>query len=224
MSLDRLQKRLQYRFKNIDLLTQALTHRSANKNNYERFEFLGDAILGFLIAESLLALHPDADEGQLSRMRASIVKRDTLAVIANELELSHELILGAGELGSGGHTRSSTLSDVVEAIIAAVYLDSDLEQTRRLVMALTSDYLNEASIKTESKDPKTSLQEYLQSQHLDLPSYTVISISGKAHQQQFHVECEVQGLDIKATGQAETRRHAEQQAAAHVLQSITGED
>jgi len=220
VDLDRLQQRLGYRFNDVELLRQAITHRSANNRNYERLEFLGDAILGFLTAESLLKLHSDADEGQLSRMRARIVKRATLAKVADDLELSKELILGTGELRSGGHTRASILSDAVESIIAAVYLDSGMQDTTRLVAKLFRKHLEETNLSDASKDPKTRLQEYLQAQHIELPDYSVISISGKAHQQHFLVECRIDSLDLKAEGQAETRKYAEQQAAAQALQHI----
>ena len=167
----RLQERLAYEFEDIGLLERALTHRSLGARNNERLEFLGDAILGFEVADRLYHQVDDADEGQLSRMRAHLVKRETLARIARELKLGAILRLGAGELRSGGQTRDSILADAVEAIIAAVYLDGGIDEARNLVRRLLGDRLADPTPETRRKDPKTRLQEYLQSSGKPLPSY-----------------------------------------------------
>ena len=218
--IDRLQRRLGYSFGDVDLLTQALTHRSAGSRNNERLEFLGDSILGFEAADYLYHHASDANEGQLSRMRAHLVKRETLADIARGLELGAILHLGQGELRSGGQNRDSILADTVEAIIAAVYLDGGIEPARRLVRSLLGERLNNPDSALQEKDAKTRLQELLQSRHLPLPAYTVIETSGDQHRQQFVVGCEVESIDWQAEGRGTSRRKAEQQAAAAFLAQL----
>ena len=215
--LNRLQRRLGYEFRDESLLLQSLTHRSAGSRNNERLEFLGDAILGFEVAENLCCQHPNASEGELSRARAQLVKRETLAGVARRLELGDYLILGTGELRSGGQTRDSILSDAVEAIIAAVFMDADMEAARALVRHILKDQIARISPEAQPKDSKTQLQEYLQARGKSLPVYEVISVEGSAHEQQFIVECRVESLGLTAQGEGSSRRKAEQLAASRVL-------
>lgn len=215
--IERLQRRLGYTFKDANLLTQALTHRSAGSINNERLEFLGDAILGFEAADYLYHTEGSADEGQLSRMRAGLVKRETLAEIARGLELGDILHLGQGELRSGGQNRDSILADAVEAIIAAVYLDGGIEPARALVRHLLGERLSNPGSSLQQKDAKTRLQELLQSRQMPLPSYRVVETSGDQHRQQFVVSCQVESIEWQAEGRGTSRRKAEQQAAASFL-------
>jgi len=217
LDLKRLQRNLGYEFRDESLLVRSLTHRSAGARNNERLEFLGDAILGFEIAENLCREHPNASEGELSRARAQLVKRETLAGVARRLNLGDHLILGTGELRSGGQTRDSILSDAVEAIIAAVFMDADMESARALVRRILREEIAEISPEAQPKDSKTRLQEYLQAQGKSLPVYQVVSVEGSAHEQQFVVECRVSNLGITEQGEGASRRKAEQQAAYKVL-------
>ncbi|WP_456373998.1 ribonuclease III [Thiolapillus sp.] len=220
--LKRLQRRLGYEFRDESLLVQALTHRSAGSRNNERMEFLGDAILGFEIAENLFQRHPAASEGELSRARAQLVKRETLASVARSLDLGEHLILGTGELRSGGQTRDSILSDAVEALIAAVYLDSGIEPARALVRRVLKERIANCSPQEQPKDAKTRLQELLQAHGKALPVYEVVSVEGSAHEQRFVVECVVESLGVTKIGEGSSRRKAEQEAARRVLME-TGE-
>ena len=220
MDLERLQRQLGYRFKDPEWLRQALTHRSAGSRNNERLEFLGDAILGFEVAENLFRQHPGATEGELSRARAQLVKRETLAAAARRLDLGDYLVLGAGELRSGGQNRDSILSDAVEAIIAAVYMDSGIEEARRMVRKLLEREIAVTTPQTQLKDSKTRLQELLQARSLALPAYEVISLEGSAHDQSFTVKCRVEDLGLETTGTGSSRRKAEQEAAAAMLKRI----
>ena len=215
----RLQQRLGYRFLDPGLLECALSHRSLGAKNNERLEFLGDAILGFEVADQLYRQVEDADEGQLSRMRAHLVKRETLAGIARELELGDILRLGAGELRSGGQTRDSILADAVEAIIAAVYLDGGLDEARALVRRLLGGRLAEPTPEIFRKDPKTRLQEHLQAMGKALPRYDVVSTSGDQHEQVFRVTCST-GLADDTDGEGGTRRKAEQAVARNMLKRL----
>ncbi|BAO44057.1 ribonuclease III [Thiolapillus brandeum] len=215
--LKRLQRMLGYQFQDEGLLVQALTHRSVGSKNNERMEFLGDAILGFEIAENLFQRHPHASEGELSRARAQLVKRETLASVARDLQLGEYLILGVGELRSGGQTRDSILSDAVEALIAAVYLDADIDSARALVRRVLKDRIASCSPREQLKDAKTRLQELLQAQGKALPVYEVVSVEGHAHEQRFMVKCVVDSLGITQSGEGSSRRKAEQQAARNVL-------
>jgi ribonuclease-3 len=217
VDLDRLLERLSYTFKDPSLIQRALTHRSAGKNHNERFEFLGDSVLGLVITEELFKLFPDATEGELSRMRASLVNGKVLAEIALELELGQYLLLGAGERKSGGKRRTSILSDAVEAIIAAVYLDSGLPDSNRVVKSMFQDRLRTDAFPTQQKDSKTRLQEYLQAAGLALPKYTVTETAGEAHDQTFTVECVVTPLKEPCFGSGKNKRLAEQAAAEKVL-------
>lgn len=208
-----------YDFNNSGIIEVALTHRSAGSLNNERSEFLGDAILGFIIADELYKQFPDADEGQLSRLRAGLVKRDSLAGIARRIELGKYLNLGPGELRSGGQSRSSILADALEALFAAVYLDGGYPAARHLILEMFQEKLASLNTASQEKDPKTQLQEFLQSKKLDLPVYTVNSITGEQHEQLFTVECHVPELGRKTVGTGKSRRKAEQESARLFLES-----
>ena len=215
-----LEEQLGYHFKDEALLRTALTHRSAASQNNERMEFLGDAILGYLISSDLYRRFPTATEGALSRLRASLVKGDTLADIATQLQFGDFLILGSGELKSGGFRRRSILSDAFEAVIGAIYLDSDIDKVRQCILPLFKSRLDQCDPKAVKKDSKTHLQEYLQSRGNALPEYHVLNISGEAHKQIFEVECQLLDLDITAKGIGSSRRKAEQQAATKALELL----
>jgi ribonuclease-3 len=217
----RLQSRLGYKFRDIELLQQAISHRSVGARNNERLEFLGDAILGFEVADNLYRRAGDADEGQLSRMRAHLVRRETLAEIARSLDLGAVLNLGAGELRSGGQSRDSILADAVEAIIAAVYLDGGLDEARALIRRLLGTRLTEPTADIRLKDAKTRLQEYLQSIGHGLPQYDVLEISGEQHRQRFRVACST-GIVADTEGEGSSRRKAEQAAAQTMLDTLEG--
>ena len=211
---------LNYNFKDPGLLIEALTHRSAGAKNYERLEFLGDSIVNFVIADKLFSMYPQYPEGDLSRLRASLVNKDGLAMIARDLNLGEYLILGSGELKSGGFRRDSILSDTVEAILGAVYVDGGFELSRSLVLRLYKDQLANMPDPATLKDPKTQLQELLQSRKFSLPVYEVSEISGKAHNQMFSVTCSINELNIKSSGRAASRRKAEQLAAIEAVSKV----
>ena len=212
---------LEYSFKDETLLTQALTHRSAASLNNERLEFLGDGILNFVIAASLYECFPDMQEGDLSRLRASLVNKDSLADIAGILRLGEYIRLGSGELKSGGRRRDSILADAVEGIIGAVFLDSEFDTCRRLILHLYKDKLHNIPDVTTLKDAKTRLQELLQSRRYSLPVYNVIDISGKAHDQMFTVECVIEQLDCTTRAMGGSRRKAEQLAAELAFEQVS---
>lgn len=203
-----------------DLLGQALTHRSAGVVNNERLEFLGDALLGLIVAETLWERFPGADEHILTRMRASLVREETLARLARGLSLGAYLRLGSGELRSGGHARDSILADAMEALLAAVYLDQGFEGARTLVLSLLQEPLAQLRPERIVKDPKTRLQELLQSRHRSLPDYEVIEVAGTQHAQVFLVRCSLADDGGVAIGQGTSRRRAEQQAAALLLKAL----
>ena len=219
-NLARLSRILGYTFNNQALFTQALTHRSAANKHNERLEFLGDSILSIIISDALYQQFPKATEGDLSRMRATLVRGDTLAQIAQEFKLGDYLNLGPGELKSGGFRRESILADAVEAIIGAIYLDSDLEVCRKLLLTWYHGRLSEIQPGINQKDPKTRLQEYLQGFKKPLPIYTVVDIQGEAHDQTFTVECRIGDLADAVIGVGSSRRKAEQVAAAQVLELL----
>lgn len=218
-SLAVLGKELGYHFSDRELLAAALTHSSAGTVNNERLEFLGDAILSFTIAAELYRRFPQANEGELSRLRASLVKGETLAQLAQAMNLGRYLNLGHGESRSGGHTRTSTLADALEAIIGAVYLDGGLTACQEFITALYRQHIDVLSPATHPKDPKTRLQEYLQARKMPIPLYSVLATSGDAHGQTFLVECRV-GSEISLRGEGSSRRKAEQDAAHKALQLI----
>lgn len=215
-----LPERLQYRFRDTSLLEDALTHRSVSERNNERLEFLGDSILNFVIASELFAREPNESEGALSRLRASLVNRETLADIARGLDLGGYLHMGTGELKSGGRRRDSILSDALESVLGAVYQDSGYEACRALILRLFQDRLESLPSAHDLKDPKTRLQEHLQSTRRPLPSYAVTEVSGKAHEQTFSVECSIEGIDTVTQGVASNRRRAEQAAASAMLDAL----
>lgn len=215
-----LTQRIGYTFNNTTYLQTALTHRSARSNNNERMEFLGDAILSYLISHELYQRFPEAKEGELSRLRASLVKGETLAKIAHEIDLGEFLLMGSGELKSGGYRRSSTLADAFEALIGAVYLDGGLEAAGCFVQRFFEQRLAKCDPRKAHKDPKTRLQEYLQAQSRPLPEYEVIETHGKAHKQTFKVACRVDGLQQLVYGEGSSRRKAEQMAAEAALELL----
>ncbi len=218
-SLEVFSRKLGYFFLNPELLECALTHRSVGSFNNERLEFLGDAILNFLIADELYRHHLNASEGELSRARANLVNGRALAVLATAYNLGDFLRLGSGELKSGGFRRESILAGTLEAIIGAVYLDKGFDACRVLVQSLYQQRLATISPETHPKDPKTRLQEYLQAQKHPLPLYTVVAIEGDAHVQAFKVECIVEGIS-PTQGEGNSRRVAEQNAAQQALQLL----
>jgi ribonuclease-3 len=215
--VNKLCRELGYRFTEPQLIEQALTHRSAGGKNNERLEYLGDAILGFVVADELFNHFGEATEGQLSRLRSSLVKRDTLADVARGFDLGDYLHLGQGELRSGGQSRDSILADGLEAIFASIYLDGGYEACREVILAIFLPRLKKMSLRNQKKDPKTALQEYLQSKKIDLPDYEVTDIEGDPHNQLFTVNCSVIGLAKQTTGQGASRRKAEQDAASKML-------
>lgn len=210
---------LGHSFDHVELLTTALTHRSVGQNNNERLEYLGDAILGFVIAEALYQRFPSTSEGGLTRLRATLVKRETLARLGRGNDIGKLILLGSGELKSGGWRRDSILANAMEAIIGAIYLDAGIDICRTRILALYQNLLNEISPDKAGKDSKTLLQEYLQAQHLPLPVYRVESETGEAHLREFTVECQVAGIEaIQAGGRS--KQIAEQAAAALVLKKL----
>lgn len=218
--LQQLIHKLGYQYQNTAFLEKALTHRSVGANNNERLEFLGDSLVNFMIADALFHQFKGISEGDLSRIRAFLVKGETLAEIAKEYQLSDYLRLGPGELKSGGYRRASILADAVEAIIASVYEDGGLEACRAFVMRLYAERLQQLDPKKVGKDPKTRLQEFLQSRKTALPNYSVISVNGPAHAQQFTVSCYVESLNQKFEATASSRRKAEQLSAEQALDAL----
>ena len=221
--LDRLERKIGYRFNDIALLKQALTHRSAAAQHNERLEFLGDSILNFTIAEVLYHQFPRCNEGELSRMRATLVRETTLAILARQFELGDYMSLGSGELKSGGFRRESILADCVEAIIGAMSLDQGLAVTTQVIRNWYQQLLAEIKPGDNQKDAKTRLQEYLQGKHLPLPTYEVVNIQGEAHCQIFTVECKVKSaekIDCTFVAKGSSRRKAEQAAAEQILKEL----
>ena len=218
--LQRLCRRLDHEFKSLAYLKQALTHRSASSANNERFEFFGDSILSMVISHALFEQFPEQNEGQLSRLRAHLVRGEMLATIAAELELGDYLYLGQGELKSGGFRRASTLADALEAIFAAVFFDGGFDAARLVILKLFQSRLDDPELSATLKDSKTQLQEHLQAQKKTLPEYTLTKIVGDEHEQVFYVKCDVSALKLTTHGHAETRRKAEQIAAKLVLQKL----
>jgi len=215
-----LQTRISYSFTQPALLQQALTHRSFSATNNERLEFLGDSVLNFIIAHQLFNLFPNLPEGDLSRLRAKLVREASLAEIAADLHLGDALKLGEGELKSAGWRRPSILADALEAIVGAVYLDGGFEAAQQVVALLYRDKLQTIDPKAIDKDAKSQLQEYLQSKKMDLPEYQVVSIEGEAHAQTFTVQCFIKKLKLTTTGVGTSRRVAEQQAAKLAMDEI----
>lgn len=218
----RLSNAIGYNFNDVSLLEQALSHRSYSRKNNERLEFLGDAILNCTIAQALYQQFPKAKEGQMSRLRAHLVKGDTLAELGREFNLGDVLRLGSGELKSGGYRRDSILADAVEAIIGAISLDADLSVAQTTLLKWYEDRLSLLNLKENIKDSKTRLQEFLQARKQPLPVYDVVKITGEAHQQEFTVECTIESMNKKIKGVGNSRRIAEQEAAKKAL-TLLGE-
>jgi ribonuclease-3 len=213
---------LGYEFSQPKLLQRALTHRSYAAEHNERLEFLGDSILGCVIAKHLYTAYSNLTEGELSRLRSSLVREETLATLAQKIDLGNCLLLGEGERKSGGFRRPSILADGMEALFGAVFLDADFAAAEKVVLSLYVPYLANIDVNTLGKDGKTLLQEYLQSKHLPLPIYSVSAIQGEAHSQQFHVECAIPALKMTTRGEGNSRRNAEQQAALAAYRKISG--
>lgn len=220
MAQSGLYRLIAHDFKDDSLLTQALTHRSFSSANNERLEYLGDGALNFIIAHQLYQRFPKLPEGDLSRLRALLVKEPTLCEIARSLNIGDALRLGEGELKSGGWRRPSVLADALEAIIGAVFLDGGFVAAEALVKRLYQPLLEQINPKMIDKDPKSLLQEYLQGKKIDIPEYKLLSVSGEAHCQTFNVECHIAKLKITAQGEGSSRRAAEQQAASHAYRSL----
>ena len=215
-----LARRLGHAFTDPQLMRQALTHRSHGGADNERLEFLGDGILNCVVAVLLYESFPRIDEGGLSRLRARLVRQESLALIAQNLALSDHLLLGEGELKSGGFRRPSILADTLEALVGAVFLDAGFEAARRVVGSLMGDAIAGLDPKAEDRDPKTRLQEVLQSRRISLPVYRVLATRGAAHEQQFEVACEISTFQISAVALGSSRRAAEQLAAEQALQQL----
>ncbi|GAC1628887.1 MAG: ribonuclease III [Nevskia sp.] len=217
---DRLLRALDYRFNDETLLLRALTHRSFGHDNNERLEFLGDALLNFAIGAEVYRLRPKAAEGDLSRLRASLVREETLATAARRLPLAEAVRLGSGELKSGGFRRDSILADALEALIGAVYLDSGYAPAAALCLRLLGPELQQMPDAGSLKDPKTRLQEALQAESRPLPEYTVLREEGPAHRRHFSVRCRLTDSDEQVEAEGGSRRNAEQQAAERMLAQL----
>ncbi|MGZ4954752.1 MAG: ribonuclease III [Methylobacter sp.] len=220
---EELSKKLGLAFNNPQLFTIALTHRSASPNNNERLEFLGDSILGFVIAQKLYELFPGACEGVLSRLRASLVNQGSLAELARKHQLGDYLLLGSGELKSGGFRRDSILSDAVEAIIGALYNDQGMDACQQWILQIFAEKLKNLSLDNWQKDPKTQLQELMQSKKMELPDYTLMTMSGLAHEQTFKVKCTTSLIAESCIGTGNSRKKAEQSAAELMLELLNKE-
>ncbi len=216
-SPDVLARKLNLAFRQPQFFTVALTHRSAGAKNNERLEFLGDAILGFVIAEKLYEAFPDADEGTLSRLRASLVNETSLAELARNHQVGDYLNLGSGELKSGGFRRDSILSDALEAIIGALFMDQGIHACQNFISRLFAEKLQNLSLNNWQKDPKTQLQELMQAKRMELPEYTLIDTTGLAHEQTFTVRCSVRLIPETCIGMGVSRKKAEQAAAEQML-------
>ncbi|MGB3068718.1 MAG: ribonuclease III [Ottowia sp.] len=219
-ALDTLQERLQHRFAAPALLARALTHRSFSADHNERLEFLGDSVLNLCVAHLLYEALADLPEGDLSRVRANLVKQDTLHRLALDLGLPEMLRLGEGELRSGGQRRPSILADALEALIGAVYLDAGFAAAQALVRRLFDRVEINPGMQAAAKDPKTALQEWLQGRKMHLPQYSVVDIHGAAHRQTFEVQCTISELNLQQTGSGASRRAGEQAAAAAMLKLL----
>lgn len=219
-ALQALQARLDYLFNDSRLLTRALTHRSFSSDHNERLEFLGDSVLGCCVAELLFERLSSLPEGDLSRVRASLVRQDTLHQLALQLGLPAVILLGEGEMRSGGQKRPSILADALEAVIGAVYLDGGFAQARSLVQRLYQGVEINPAMAAIGKDPKTELQEWLQGRRMALPSYRVVATLGVSHQQTFDIECAIAELKLTQRGIGGSRRAGEQAAAAAMLQTL----
>ncbi len=217
---EQLSKKLSLSFNNPAWFDLALTHRSMGAKNNERLEFLGDSILGFVIAEALFEKFPQASEGVLSRLRASLVNQESLANLSRLHHIGDYLILGSGELKSGGYRRASILSDALEAIMGAILQDQGIESCKSWILQIFKERLAELRLDNWQKDPKTRLQEYMQARQIDIPNYTLINEAGLPHEKTFKVECSISLFDKKLIGTGASRKKAEQHGAELMLQEI----
>jgi ribonuclease-3 len=215
-----LERRLGHRFVSSALLEQALTHRSHGPRHNERLEFLGDGVLGCAVAEELYARFPQLPEGKLTRLRASLVREESLAQVAEEFGLAAHLRLGEGELSSGAPPNPSIVADALEAVFGAIFLDGGYDAARKSVLLVLGPHIERLDPEQPAKDAKTQLQEILQSRHQHLPEYRVVSVRGAAHRQSFEVECIVAEAGLSASGTGTSRQRAEQQAAAAMLEKL----
>ncbi len=216
-----LLRRLGLAFRDPDLLTQALTHRSCGARNNERLEFLGDAVVNLVMADALYLRFPQLSEGELTRLRVRLVRAETLADVAREIGLGEVLRLGPGELKSGGFDRDSILADGFEAVVGALYQDGGYHEVHRILMELFASRLAGIDAHAQAKDAKTLLQEFLQGRGLELPQYELLGITGQDHEQHFKVACRVSGLKEATHGEGSTRRYAEQEAARLALRRLS---
>lgn len=215
-----LQRRLDYTFRDIGLFEQALRHRSASGESNERLEFLGDAVLDIVVSEVVFRAFPNSPEGDLSRLRSSLVKDTSLARLAVDLGLGDWLILGSGERKTGGHRRASILADALEALFGAVYLDAGFEASRTVIERAFGDRFQDLPDPQQLRDPKTRLQEWLQARQLDLPDYSLVDVSGQAHDQTFEIQCSIGGIETTTRGSGSSRRQAEQKSARAMLDAL----
>jgi ribonuclease-3 len=218
--LIRLSRALAHEFRSVELLEAAITHRSVGSGNNERLEFVGDAVLGLVVAEAVHERRPQAPEGELTRLRASLVKKSTLAEIATALHLGDYLRLGAGERKSGGFRRASILADAVEALFGAIYLDAGYDAARACILGLLGTRLDELPAAADVKDSKSRLQELLQARGLARPSYAIERVEGEPHQQHFTVRAEVKQMGLAEHGEGSSRQDAEQDSARRLLERI----
>lgn len=213
-------QKLGYTFNQLDLLQEALTHRSLGFPNNERFEFLGDSVLNCAVSTLLFKRFPLLSEGDLTRLRANFVNQEALHQLASTLNISELILLGDGERKSGGHRRPSILANAMEAILGAIYLESGFEKVNQVIAALYAPLLEQLDLDVSGKDPKTLLQEYLQSRKVNLPEYSTLSTRGDAHAQIFHVECVIPEFSIRTSGEGTSRRRAEQEAARRAYELV----
>lgn len=223
MKLSDLEEQINYQFRDIQLLRKAVTHRSFGKPNNERLEFVGDGILDCVIALNLYELYPDLPEGQLSKMRAALVNQDSLVEIAEQINLGHYMYLGDGELKSGGRSRPSILADCLEALIAAIMLDSNFASSRAVIERLFYYPLREQQ-NGKTKDFKTLLQEYVQSKRLSLPRYQIVAMTGPEHDTVFKIECAIEELSLRSWGEGKGKKQASQNAAQNLLELLKDHD
>jgi len=222
--LDALQRRIGYRFTDAQLLSRALTHRSFGADHNERLEFLGDAVLSLAISGLLFERFAGSDEGDLTRVRAHLVREDSLHRVAVQLGLPEVLNLGEGEARGGGAQRASILADALEAVLGATFLDGGFDAARALVKGLFGEVIQTTDVASWSKDAKTELQEWLQARRLPVPTYRISATRGQAHAQTFEVECVVPALNLTESGEGRSRRVAEQEAARRMLDALKASD
>jgi ribonuclease-3 len=222
MELAAFSERIGHAFANADVLRRALTHRSFSSDHNERLEFLGDSVLNCAVAFELYRRFPRLTEGELSRLRANLVNQPTLAAVALQLQIGEQLRLGEGELKSGGRQRPSILADALEAVIGAVFVDGGFEAAQRVIGRQFDSRIEAIDPRASGKDPKTLLQEYLQGHRVALPRYSIVAITGEAHEQLFKVECVIAELQIQVSGTGPNRRSAEQDAARRAYELVAG--